>query len=116
MRAGFTIESVHIRKSLDEALKATYPTTQEVNDQRLWRSLMKVNPGLISGHISEIPDTFSGWLELADLVNRYPFDSAALNTELDKWITRNQGHPANRVILRNTGPDPGDIETDCRRI
>ncbi len=99
MRAGFPIESVQIRISLDEAIQPSDPSRQEVNDRRLWRSLMKVNPGLISGHITEIPDTFSGWLELADLVNRYPFDSAALNTELDKWITRNQGHPANRVIV-----------------
>lgn len=99
MRAGFPIESVQIRISLDEALQATDTSRQELNDRRLWGNLMKVNPGLISGHITEIPDIFSGWLELADLVNRYPFDSAALNTELDKWITRNQGHPANRVIV-----------------
>ena len=99
LKAGFPIESVQIRVSLDQALRNSSPARQQENDRQLWRSLLQVEPGLVSGHINEIPDTFSGWLELADLVNRYPYNSVALNAELDNWIARNPGHPANRTII-----------------
>ena len=99
LQAGFPIESVQLRINLDTEYGKTRPEKQQNNDLLLWGSLMQVQPELISGHITEIPDTFSGWLELAHLVYSYPFDNAALNRELDNWSLRNPDHPANRVVV-----------------
>ena len=99
LQAGFPIESVQLRIALDRDYQTVDPDKQPENDTQLWHSLMQVQPDLISGHISEIPDTFSGWLELAHIAHRYQFDSASLNTEIDKWIARNPDHPANRQII-----------------
>jgi len=99
LQAGFPIESVQMRIALDSDYQNIDPKNQPENDERLWHSLMQVQPDLISGHISEIPDTFSGWLELAHITYRYQFDSTSLNAEIDKWIARNPNHPANRQII-----------------
>jgi|GEM_PF-6811081 len=99
LQAGFPIESVQLRIALDRDYQTSDQKGQSENDTQLWRSLMQVEPDLISGHISEIPDTFSGWLELAHLTHRNQFDSVSLNTEIDKWTLRNPDHPANRNIL-----------------
>lgn len=99
LQAGFPIESVQLRIALDRDYQTVDPGKQPENDTQLWHSLMQVQPDLISGHISEIPDTFSGWLELAHIAQRYQFDSVSLNTEIDKWIARNPDHPANRQII-----------------
>jgi outer membrane PBP1 activator LpoA protein len=101
LQAGFPIESVQLRISLDDDYGKFSPDEQAENDSRLWNSLMQVQPELISGYISEIPDTFSGWLELANITTRYRFDGNSLNTELDKWIARNPGHPANRQMTQH---------------
>lgn len=98
-QAGFPIESVQLRIRLDEDYAKYAPQQQPENDTRLWQSLMQVQPELIAGHISEIPDTFSGWLELAHISHRYQFDGASLNNELDNWLLRNPDHPANRTIV-----------------
>ncbi|MCW8963148.1 MAG: penicillin-binding protein activator [Gammaproteobacteria bacterium] len=100
-QAGFPIESVQLRIMLDEDYQKRDPAKQADNDSRLWSSLMQVQPELISGHITEIPDTFSGWLELAHIAHRYQFDSISLNSEINNWITRNPGHPANRQIIEH---------------
>jgi outer membrane PBP1 activator LpoA protein len=93
VQAGFPIESVQLRIALDQEYQTVDPDSQSENDTQLWHSLMQVQPELISGHISEIPDTFSGWLELAHVAHRYQFDGVSLNTEIDKWKARNPGHP-----------------------
>lgn len=98
-QAGFPIESVQLRIALDLEYQKIQPEGQAENDQQLWQSLMQVDPGLISGHISEIPDTFSGWLELAHVTHQFQFNDTALNQEIDKWISRNPDHPANRQII-----------------
>lgn len=99
LQAGFPIESVQMRIALDADYQRLAPEKQADNDSQLWNSLMQAHPDIISSHISEIPDTFSGWLELANIAQRYRYDSAALNTGIDSWIARNPDHAANRHII-----------------
>ncbi|TNF93421.1 MAG: hypothetical protein EP297_12605, partial [Gammaproteobacteria bacterium] len=99
--AGFPLESTQVRIELDEQLQTLQagPERLESNDREIWISLMQVNPGLISEQISEIPDTYSGWLELAHLTNSYQYDNLRLNNEIDAWLKRHPDHPATRHIV-----------------
>lgn len=98
-QAGFPIESVQLRIELDQAYSTSDIELRKNNDRKLWHSLMRVSSSLISGHISEIPDTLSGWLELAYLSKQNQFNTAMLNNSIDSWVSRNTTHPANRTII-----------------
>ena len=99
LQAGFPMESVQIRIKLDEDYQRLDPEKQPDNNAQLWNSLLRADPNLISRHISEIPDTFSGWLELAHIAHRYKYDRPELNAQINQWTRRNPGHPAQRRIL-----------------
>lgn len=96
--AGFPIESIQLRIELDRAYSNRLGLQRE-NDLRLWHNLSQVSSNLISRHISEIPDTLSGWLELAYISKQYPYNTTQLNEAIAQWQTRHTQHPANRHII-----------------
>jgi outer membrane PBP1 activator LpoA protein len=100
-QAGFPFEGVRVRIELDRQLQISGPDADRIqhNDRETWKNLMQVRPELITEQISEIPDIFSGWLELAALTNSYQYDNARLDQEIDNWSLRHPGHPASRQIV-----------------
>ena len=96
--AGFAIDSVRIRIKLADKLEAQ-STAAARNNRLLWESLLGVQPETIRSLISEIPDTFSAWLELADLTLTNKNNSLLFDQELNQWVSRHPQHPANRDIV-----------------
>ncbi len=97
-QGGLAIKSAQLRIELDKLYADHETARKQQNDQRLWRSLMRLAPDTISSHISEIADIFSGWLELAYL-NRQQHNPALLNRSIDQWSQRHPDHPAHRYII-----------------
>lgn len=100
-QAGFAVESVQLRITLDKLYSDNEQARQQDNDRQLWRSLMRLSPTVISSRISETPDTFSGWLELAYLSRQHPYNPALLNKTINDWSLRHATHPAHRHIIEN---------------
>jgi len=100
-QVGLAVESVQLRITLDELYSNSEQARQEDNNRRLWYSLMRLPPTIISDHISEIPDTFSGWLELAYLSKQHQYSPDLLDQAINNWSLRHATHPAHRHIVEN---------------
>ena len=98
-QGGLAIKGAQLRIELDKLYADHETARKQQNDQRLWRSLMRLTPDTISSHISEIADTFSGWLELAYLNRQGQHNPALLNRSIDQWSQRHPDHPAHRYII-----------------
>jgi outer membrane PBP1 activator LpoA protein len=80
------------RSELD--LMLVEPSARAENHQRLWRILNDTNRAALAGAAIPPPDTFGGWVELAEINGLYVGDADTLRAELDRWQVRYPGHPA----------------------
>ena len=97
-QAGFPVDSVQLRIELDRAY-INQPEQRQENDLRLWYSLSQIPPDLIDSYTSEIPDTLSGWLELAYLSRQHQYSTTGLDQAIKQWQTRYTSHPASRSVI-----------------
>lgn len=73
----------------------------QANQRALWAVLMSLSPYTF-GTLSKEPlsPALQGWLELAQLFQRYPLASPGLQQAIENWQTRYPGHSASLPLLQ----------------
>ncbi|QBQ56418.1 penicillin-binding protein activator [Nitrosococcus wardiae] len=71
------------------------------NQRALWRTLMDLSPDTLKRLRKEsLSNALRGWLELAQLFQRYQLNPLGLQQALDRWRERYPGHPASLALLQ----------------
>ncbi|ADE13661.1 LppC family lipoprotein [Nitrosococcus halophilus Nc 4] len=97
------LAAAHERVQL-EPLLSDAQALQE-NQRALWRGLMGLSPDTFKRLRKEsLSNTLRGWLELAQLFQRYPLDPLGLQQAIEDWRKRYPGHPASLALLQAEMP------------
>ncbi|NOY62582.1 MAG: ABC transporter substrate-binding protein, partial [Gammaproteobacteria bacterium] len=95
---GNYLESARERVWLDELLQSPGPGPQQQrqldNQRALLRALMSLSPQLLQQlRLTPPPDIFSGWMELAHLMQQFERDGVVAPLHLEQWFERYPEHP-----------------------
>jgi hypothetical protein len=85
-------------RALRDALLPS-PTDSYRNRQEIWALLAQVPGEVLDAQPMLAPQADSGWIELASIARRHPFDPAALEAGVAGWNQRYPGHPAGEQLV-----------------
>jgi len=94
--SGRALEAVRERVAADFLLGDR--ARARANRAALWQTLSRLAPAALQRARVPPPDTFGGWIALADIAQRTATDPESLSVAVERWRSRWPGHPAGAEI------------------
>ncbi|BAW79586.1 LppC family lipoprotein [Candidatus Nitrosoglobus terrae] len=97
---GDLLAAIRNRIQLESLLENTQAL--EENQRNLWYNLMSVSPDTLKAWQNQraLSNSFRGWLDLAQLFQRYQLQPSDLQQAIHEWQVRYPSHPAFLLLLR----------------